>query len=198
VGRACDRDDQCESGLVCQRTLCTAPAVEGQACDGPTAPRCRAGLFCLGGTVTRQGTCRTLASLTTAAAGEACSLDAGPFCSGDLSCTVTSFAPATATCAPPAATGAPCRVGLPDPCPPTDYCDGTLASGGAGTCRPLPRDGAPCATRVLGPTCAAGQACLLGVCRPVQPNGGACTEAGGCYSGRCEAGVCMAPLVCSL
>lgn len=199
-GHSCTRNDECERGLVCDSTTCTAPPTEGQACQGPSAPDCRIGLICLGGNGTRQGTCSTQASLFTAAEGATCDLQAGPWCQEGLSCIVDSIAaPGSPTflCARPVLHGAACKAGIPDQCPVGEYCTARAAMGMIdGTCAPLPVGGEPCATRLIGPSCAAGHACVMGTCRPLQANGGACTSLAECYSGICTSGVCAVPTVC--
>lgn len=200
-GRSCARNDECQRGFICDSTTCTAAPTEGQACKGPSAPDCRIGLICVGGNDTRQGTCRTQEAVFTAGEGAACDLQAGPWCQEGLSCVVDSIAMpggAMLLCARPVASGAACKGGIPDQCPVGEYCTAALAMGmNEGTCAPLPVGGEPCATRIVGPQCAAAHACVAGICRPLQANGGACESPADCYSGICTAGVCAAPMLCT-
>ena len=199
-GRSCTRTEECQRGFVCDSTTCTAPPTDGQACKGPSAPDCRVGLICVGGSATRQGTCHTQANIFTAAVGATCDLQAGPWCQAGLSCVVDSIpTPGSPTllCARPVASGAACKGGIPDQCPGEEYCTARLAMGMIdGTCAPLPVGGEPCATRLAGPICAAGYTCVSSLCRPLQANGGACGDAAECYGGVCTSGVCVAPTLC--
>jgi len=200
-GRMCARDEECQSGFVCDSTSCTAPPSEGQACQGPSAPDCRDGLICVGGNETRAGTCRTQMSLFTAAEGATCDLEAGPYCQEGLSCIVDGFVVgvgATLLCARPVATGAACKIGVPTQCPLGEYCTARLVPGMTeGTCMPLPVGGEPCAMDTFGPACAAVHVCVGATCRPLQANGGACESVAECYGGVCTAGVCAVPMLCA-
>jgi len=201
-GRVCTRDQECQSGFVCDSTSCTAPPSEGQACQGPSAPDCRRGLICVGNNEMRAGTCRTQAAVFTAAEGATCDLDAGTFCQEGLSCIVDGFVVgggATLLCARPVATGAACKFAVPTQCPLGEYCTARLAPGMTeGTCMSLPAGGEPCTgDDTFGPPCAAAHVCVGTTCRPLQANGGACETAAECYGYVCTAGVCAVPMLCA-
>lgn len=198
-GGACTRDAACADGLRCASGHCSTPALEGASCQGTTGVDCAGGMICAGGSSTANGTCRSVATIMSGAAMGACNLQQGQFCMAGLSCEVAGIT--SMTCVTDGiAVGMPCHLSLPDECAEGAYCNGPDISRGVldGTCAPLPTAGQPCATVVAGLRCAVGAHCnAMNNCATVQETGGACTEDGDCFSGRCASGACVAPGYCN-
>ncbi len=197
AGAACIDDGGCTTGLRCAAGTCRAPAGDGAGCDGPTGLGCNAGLICLGADETRAGTCLSVEEAFSGALGAACDPSTGPLCADGLSCAldqVVAGAP-TFVCVERAAIGAACRIAIPDACA-NAVCDGLAPDTGDfdGTCVAVPAAGEACGG--LMERCATGTRCLDGTCEPSGALGAACSSPAGCASGRCEGGVCVAPMLC--
>ncbi len=203
-GGACTATNECLIGLACERDVCVVPTGNsGGACA--EQGDCPLDEQCVGATMTVNGTCTDRSSLMTAMLGEPCQLqgDDVVLCVAGASCAVTGFMlPMSATfeCLAPVAAGAACNAAVPEMCPEGQYCAGAapLMLMFDGTCTPLPTAGQACGMGLLGARCAPGLACLESVCVQPQANGGACEVDGGCYSGRCRGGACVAPQLCTL
>lgn len=199
AGAACIDDAGCLSGLVCSAGTCRAPGGAGASCEGATNVRCGAGTICLGSDAAtmRAGTCRTVDEAFAAALGASCSPD-GQLCDEGFSCsldTVTAGVPSF-VCVAPAASGGACRIAIPDACPAGEYCAGVDAAVADfdGTCAPAPGAGEACGG-VLS-RCAPGTRCVAGTCLAALENGAACASAAECFSGLCDGGVCVPPMLC--
>jgi hypothetical protein len=199
-GQDCDEDNNCQSGLNCHLGLCKAPAMAGQACDGPSGTGCRPGLFCVGASATAAGTCGDPSTVLSAKVGQACDLTMQRLCETGLSCEVDSVTAGVAafSCHAKSASGQPCALGLPEPCPDGEYCNAAIASPTSGTCTALPNAGQPCAS---GPThplhCAGSLTCVGTTCQAQKANGAGCSVAEECSGGRCTAGVCAGVEFCT-
>ncbi|MGE0791068.1 MAG: hypothetical protein AB7S26_35680 [Sandaracinaceae bacterium] len=73
LGDGCDRDGDCDAGLVCRAGYCNAPGLPGDSCDGTSLSQCARNLECVEGACTSVG-----------AAGEPCR--SGNACDGALTC----------------------------------------------------------------------------------------------------------------
>lgn len=204
-GTDCDGTDECVTGLVCEGGTCkTSSSRSGGPCDGPEGIACPLGELCVGGDEETVGTCTALSELQTAALDESCDPQVSTFCVSGLSCAVVGAGAGGAEFQCKAAVGAgeACNVGFPSMCPEGQYCDANPFMGMFdGTCAPLPTDGQDCAGSLEG-ECGSGLVCVRGelgdTCTRPRPNGDACDVDQGCYSGRCESGVCAAPELCPL
>jgi hypothetical protein len=196
-GEACESTSDCSTGLSCRDGVCTAEP--GALCAGRGAASCGAATTC---SYFPPGVCTPLAGIGAPCfdsftcseplvcvrvihdspgscapppgLGEPCYRD----CAGDLVCigrrdpiTLEPLVP-NAVCVPALEAGAPCRRG-------TGECGSGLACVG-GACGPPPGLGEECQEDYR---CADGLRCLISVpvsgppsCRPVVPEGGACTD----------------------
>jgi hypothetical protein len=193
---ACDRDDQCASGLVCTDPgTCEQPAGAGQSCQEGSATPCALGLLCIGGDPAggTPGTCKAPSELFTAALGADCTLAGGPLCTLGLSCAVESVTASGVTTKCVAESSTACSISVPDMCPTGQYCN-IPAQQWQGTCAPLPTDGQPC---TAGDDCAPFTRCEAGTCRSMKDNGGTCQNDDTCYSGKCAGGACAVDTPCN-
>ena len=199
---ACTDDSNCQDGLTCQRRTCLAQAGAGDSCGGPGGSECEVGLLCLGEDGDTPGTCTDADEIFTEAEGASCNVQAGPLCSGDLSCVVTSVVGPTFECQAGLDSGADCTLGFPDPCPDGEYCSGLdIGSGDIdGTCEALPAAGEACADTLFGDSCAEYLRCdpEALTCTAVERIGGDCDSDTGCYSDVCYSGSCVAPALCEV
>jgi hypothetical protein len=197
-GAACLDDGECAPGLLCQQRdhVCGLPVAAGEPCGGTTARACDAGALCMGEMGDTPGRCVDLRSRMTAEAGASCNLMDGPWCVEGVSCAVPG--PIGQSCRTEVASGADCNFGVPDMCPSGEYCPADpTAFRFSGSCTPLPAADAPCADVLFGRRCADHSTCDADTCRAVSENGGPCTVATTCYSGRCESGTCAPPPYCT-
>lgn len=206
AGGTCDGSSECALGLVCNAGTCGASASRsGGPCDGPDSIPCPIDEVCVGGDVEVVGTCTPIASLRTAAMGETCELGGTQlFCQQGLSCAVVAVGTTGPTfeCRARVGAGGACFAGIPSMCPDDQYCDADPAMGTVeGTCQARPTESQPCAMTITGNFCGAGLVCLDGettsTCVRPKANGQACSDAGECFSGSCESGVCTAPALCA-
>jgi hypothetical protein len=199
AGAACTDDAGCRSSLLCSAGSCRAPGGVGASCEGPTNVRCGPGTICLGADAMamRAGTCRTVDDAFSAALGASCDPQS-QLCQEGLACQLDTIAGGMPTflCVTPAAAGGACRIAIPDACEGGLVCDGVnpMVLDFDGTCAPAPGPGAPCGGLLA--RCAAGSRCVDGTCTSVSENGGTCATGAGCFSGACDGGVCVAPMLC--
>lgn len=200
-GGACESTSGCATGLVCASGTCTPPPATCERRDV-----CGAASFC--GTFP-PGVCRALGATGAPCLendwcaaplvcveeerfgprhcaprprlGEPCYRD----CEGDLRCALTDET--HATCQPPRRLGDPCGRDSFPACGPYMACVD-------GSCALRPGVDEPCETE---PTCDDGLVCVLVSggrrCRPVIPDGGACTTHDECVDRPCLAGACTPP-----
>jgi hypothetical protein len=198
---ACDPRD----GLYCKQSsddagvqtgTCTAFTPVGTACTDRN--ECEPGAMCLG------DQCRVLVDVFTARLGFSCGYTAGAsLCEPGLSCEFSGFGFGAATCVTEKTPGAACQFSLPDACPANHYCSVNFLNGG-GQCLALPTEnqncaGAPMQLAGFAPPCAAGLACVNGLCQTRRRLGEACSATEQCYSGVCvgsDGGSRCAPLAC--
>jgi hypothetical protein len=204
VGATCEMDSQCAAGLACapDTQRCYELAGAGDLCGGSAGTACGPGLFCIGQEEQsgKQGNCRALSEVLTAATGATCDLQAGPLCASGVSCAIESFSGTTATmtCLAEVASGAACKISFPDMCPNGEYCD-VPANMLDGTCKVLPGEGAACAIAPFETEpslCAPYMRCDAGTCRARQPMGASCQTDEVCLSETCVAGKCAADGAC--
>lgn len=172
LGASCSGGVGCVAGSFCggPSAVCTAYVDVGGAC-GPTL-QCRFGLACW------SGVCGDPSSIPPADVGGACALDAGMRCMDDLVC-----ASDTHTCQPGGVPiGSACHPATPSQCVATAYC------GAGNVCRMRAAPGESCAGGV---GCMPNSRCGDGsVCIAINRVGGACRDAGYCWSNVCTAMVC--------
>ncbi len=203
VGGACERDDQCASGLKCDSgtSQCFQPAALGGACGGTVAPDCGAGGFCIGADddAKTAGTCMPIEQAFSVPQGGDCFFNGASACSSGLFCVVegvdTVAQKLIATCQSGFASGAACHPSIPDACPQGEYCV-VPAQSFDGTCTAKPAAGEACGTLFDGSVCAMGTRCDNNVCTPRQNLGGNCSGNGVCYSDSCVGGQCVAKGAC--
>jgi hypothetical protein len=158
AGAACEDDEQCDQGLVCENEKCVKPREAGESC-GDTEP-CARTLSCAG------GTCAV--PLSAGAACKATSLEQND-CDGTkgLYCDVPTKTCATIGIANP---GQSC--GLVDGKPVLCVGDATCKLAGAGfqgTCQAPAADGAAC-NEQDGPHCQEPASCVSGICTITDPS----------------------------
>jgi hypothetical protein len=200
-GTACDFDDQCSSGLVCEDGTCrTSTSTSGGQCEGGTDLSCPIDQVCVGADGETAGTCTPWDSVMTRGMGDPCNLEERDLCVPGLSCALTAvgIGGATFECEARVGAGEACHIGLPNQCPETHYCDASPPLDVDGTCLPLPAAGENCLapTSEFQPRCAAGLRCNSdGNCVAPVANGGTCTGNEVCFSGYCDDGTCQ-PRLC--
>lgn len=170
-GEACA--GRCALGLLCESGACASLGYDyadlGEACDR-VATTCESALDC------RSGVCVDPSSAGWPGLGERCTESRG--CSPDLRCDEDGW------CVLLPALGEACAV--LSRCAAGAYCDG-------GVCRERAERDGPCSSS-LG--CPASQRCVDGTCGLPRDRGEPCTGSSDCWSGRCEAGVCVAATFC--
>jgi Dickkopf N-terminal cysteine-rich region len=191
---ACTRDEECQTGLICNVDHCEQPAAVGAMCAGDTSTVCAFGNSCVGSTNTQAGVCKPNAEVQIGALDAVCT-PGGTLCQEGLSCAFDGKS--GFNCQAAAGTDDSCHLALPTECPNEDYCDAADVMT-AGTCVTLPSDGAAC---VLGDQCAPGHVCVPDsakkpVCRRVGDLGESCTVAAMCRSGYCADGSCAKRALC--
>jgi hypothetical protein len=208
-GQPCTTNQECDStqNLYCRAvegdagpvSTCTAYLPVGAACSY-SGPSCEVGAFCLG------DICRRIADAFTANETFPC-FQGGTLCREGLSCEFSGLPfLSSATCMNERSSLDVCKIALPDECPDGHYCSANALNGG-GQCLALPIASQPCAnafmqTIGIAPRCAAGLACVEGLCKPKKRLGEACEADQQCYGGSCPieeggtTGVC-APPICS-
>ncbi len=202
AGGPCSANDDCASGLQCDRAVgrCFAPAGAGDRCGGGSEPECGAGLFCLGEDEDKSqpGNCRTIQEAFSGDSGERC-LVATPLCKANLRCIVegvdTATGSITARCGTPVSSGAACKIAVPDMCPADEYC-AAPPDMLDGRCTKKPGAGAACVVRGKDQICASGLRCDGGTCRARQRLGGSCQADAVCYSEHCRSGGCASGNAC--
>ena len=187
-GQACNRDDECQRGLLCGADhICNAPAAEAAPCAGTSRAVCPLGRSCVGGSDTVAGRCQANATIQIGALGESCD-GAAMLCRDGLSCGYGGKS--GLECQAAVNKAAACHLALPGQCPLDSYCNAASATA-AGTCIDLPKDGQACA---LGDQCAPAHVCVVQgdkpICRRWLNLGEDCTDHGLCRSGTCSEGRC--------
>lgn len=212
-GVACTEDGQCARGAVCSPITqkCVAPAAEGEACGGGVAGDCAQGLLCIGDDKDNKkaGKCQTSAATLVGMSGDACDLQAGPWCADGLSCVVQSFTlgKLTSQCEAVAASGGTCGIAIPSQCPKGEYCPLSLldlaAAKYTANCQTLPSEGAACAPEIAFERCGQDLVCdsttspLAPVCVSRHDLGETCTDDSLCYSQHCSGGACVPASACA-
>jgi hypothetical protein len=205
-GDDCEDDDQCDSGLVCNRraSSCVEPAGDGEDCDGESDPPCALGFVCLGAErrTGTSGSCMPIDETFVAGEGDDCSVLEGPLCEAGLSCVLddidTDGETPIMSCKAPVDSGDECQIGFPNMCPDDEYCDANLVTR-IGECQPLPEAGDACG--VVGfdqnpSVCEAYAVCVNGTCRAQQRLDGSCDNDAMCYTSNCVDGRCAASNAC--
>jgi hypothetical protein len=191
----CARDEECESGLICNDSKCHAPAAEGDACAGESGGMCKLGTSCVGSAQGQAGTCENNSEVQAGELGAECT-PGGTLCKEGLSCAYDGAS--GFSCQNGVARDEPCHLALPGMCPADAYCDAQDVTS-EGKCRAAPGDGEECA---LGDECAAGMICLRdeasdkAICRRLGDVGDACNQDATCRSGDCAGGRCAVRAVC--
>ncbi len=194
-GAACTTNNECRTGLLCERGACGLPTgVSGGSCGGTTGVGCPADEYCLRGGGLTPGTCTPLNEVYVRQEGESCNETVG-YCAPNLSCAVQTFVPSVAECVARVGSGEPCFQASPSMCPEGQFCDGIdIATGDSrGTCAPLPEEGDACPAAL----CARGLHCFRETCVALLELGESCAENAECYSLNCDGGECVEPLVCA-
>lgn len=192
-GGTCTEPSECQLGYLCTDGTCRERVVssgEG-TCTGSATLECGFGNACVGATSETPGQCTPYSELMTRAAGESCDLTASQLCQTGLSCVLIDAG--VYECRAQAASGGPCFQGAPSMCPADHQCMPGV-SAFEGTCVPLPREGESCTLGAL--PCGLGLTCSSGTCRAMANIGEACADNSGCFSNRCESGVCVGPQIC--
>jgi hypothetical protein len=204
VGATCESDSQCQGGLACavDTQRCYELAGAGDLCGGSEGTACGPGLFCIGQDEQsgKQGNCRALSEVLTAAAGASCDIQAGPLCASGVSCAIESFAGGSLvmSCMTEVASGAACKISFPDMCPDGEFC-AVPANTVDGTCTKLPASGEACAVppfETEPSLCGPYTRCEAGTCRERQATGASCQVDEVCLSETCVAGKCAADGAC--
>jgi hypothetical protein len=142
-GAACERDDDCTYGSLCESGSCVTPGTAGAACDGTHV--CQKTLTC------KAGICSTPAGAGTACTTGSCNALAGLYCSTGSSPVCTSI--------PLAGVGQPCGLinGALVACSASGHCD-VVTGTSTGTCKGAAADGAAC-DDTNGPMCLSPATC---------------------------------------
>ena len=203
AGESCE-PARCDDGLYCgEGNKCTATLADGEACtdddqcksdncdndDGKDGVCSKAGIsdFAPNGTVKE---------------GESCDPEKGILCDAGLACAFKGFdraagKPDTA-CVKPVGAGETCNMGWPSTCVTGYRCDADIQSGKFdGKCVAMPAAGEDCIgedAAAGGPRCDLGLDCIDDKCAAKGRLGDACKDDDGCFSEKCEGGVCVAEL----
>jgi hypothetical protein len=172
AGQGCESDGDCQPGLECYQSACTAMPGAGDLCLDEIY--CAADLFCA-----EAGTCQSLRGR-----GGACP-EGGEACADDLYCDSI-----TTTCQPPLDAGDSCAAD-PWACGEGLYCAETTSS-----CTRYPGAGGDCAAS--SGQCADGLYCDGAMkCQPQKGAGEACSDTDEqCLSDTCTNGVCEGGSTC--
>ncbi|MDI3292048.1 hypothetical protein [Polyangium sp. 15x6] len=198
----CGMDLQCATGQYCAAGACMPKKMQGASCGG--ANECASG-FCVDGVCCNAacgGACQACSTLKKGSGANgvcgsiavgtdpdsecleqsASSCGTNGVCNGAGACQL--YAAGT-VCAASSCTGGTQTN--------ADTCNGmgTCADGGTKACAPYVCGAGSCKQACVGDSdCAAGSACVNGVCGTKKPLGVACTQANECQSGFCVDGVC--------
>jgi len=212
-GVACAADGDCVLGAVCSKVTqkCVAPAMAGEDCGGGVAGNCASGLLCIGDDASsnKAGKCQTSTAALVGQAGDACDLQAGPWCADGLSCVVQSVSAGklSSKCQPIAPSGGSCGVGIPSACSKGEYCPldfvDILAAKYSANCAPLPGEGDACGPATALVRCGQDLICdtttakLTPVCAKRRDLGQPCSDDSLCYSQHCASGACVPASPCA-
>jgi hypothetical protein len=201
LGAGCSDGNPCDPS---QGLYCEATPADGGAADAGTAGICQAfvaigadcsrknsqcvpGAFCIG------NKCERLTDVFTLNSGQAC-FNNSLLCNPGLSCEFSGVPYlSAATCTAQKATNAACRLSLPSECPKGSYCTVSVFNTSPGQCVGTPTETQACAmggeqSIGLSAPCAAGLACVNGICKSRKLIGDACETNAQCYSGYCAPG----------
>jgi hypothetical protein len=184
AAESCERDAECQRGLLCTNGECAAPSKVGETCAGASGKLCALGLSCMGSDDTTSGKCQTNASIQAGARDAVC-MPGGTLCKEGLSCAYDGSS--GFKCQAAVAKGATCRLALPSQCPVDTYCNAPDVTS-TGTCLALPVDGDEC---VLGDDCAPGHICVVSddqraICHRIANIAEPCDANELCRSGVCD------------
>jgi hypothetical protein len=171
AGQGCESDSDCQPGLECHSSACTAMPGQGDPCLDSSY--CAEDLFCAD-----DGRCEAPRGR-----GEACP-EGGEACADDLYCDS-----ATTTCQPPLGAGASCAAD-------SWACgDGLYCAEATSTCTRYPGSGGDCAAS--SGQCAEGLYCdATDRCQAQKNAGEACTDDAECKSDDCTNSVCAGAGTC--
>lgn len=197
-GQPCVKTEQCGIGMACVENLigdggksgtCEPYTPTNGAC-GATKPPCVVGDYCV------NNKCLRLANAFTTQTDYEC-YSTGVMCAPGLSCVFNGLPfLSKGTCTEPIVAGQPCSVGVPEACATGLYC--TYGAGLNPKCLALPTENQACAGATvqlagISPPCAAGLACVDGICLTRKRLDEACQGDTQCYSTLCSpagAGAC--------
>lgn len=168
TGDSCGQDIDCEMPLLCTGGKCVQPAgpsaVYGTPCTSDA--NCQAPLYCI------LKTCRYLGN-----PGEACEFDYDchiPYICKNGKCANASYTP------PPVTTSSTTSASGSWVWSATVNANVSIGAGGGGGAKSCSADD----------QCVKPDYCIVGYCRPLQPDGGVCNYNNDCKNGTCTGGIC--------